>query len=293
MSPAEYEKFVASLYHAVQATERLTANLRTKAFETRKKIRNSYGVEREFDVYWEYEIAGHSCKTVIECKNYNSRITIEKIDALVGKIGDFDDAIVPIFATKTGYQSGAQAAAKHNNIELLVVRDQDISDWTDENGQPLIRVIPIEIHLDPAALIHDFVPELDGAWIKANTDIDTSQPVTLSGMNNELFIDDRKTEQQYSLHQLASYLNAPAGEHSGRFTKKMDFEDAYFVHPKYGRIKMLSYTVDYSTFPPITETVEIDFGDALVGVIEYLKRGEKKLVFRDKVVTRVLPAASR
>lgn len=292
MNPAEYEKFVASLYYAVEATEKLTENLRTIAFETRKKIRNSYGVEREFDVYWEYEIAGHGCKTVIECKNYNSRVTIEKIDALVGKLGDIDGAIDPVLATKTGYQSGARAAAEHNNVELLVVREQDISDWTDENGQPLIRRIPIEINFDPAALIHDFVPELDAAWIKDNTDIDTSQPVTLSGMNNELFIDDRTTEKQYSLHQLASYLDSPPGERCGRFTKKENFDDAYFVHPKYGRLKMLSYTVDYSTFPTITETIEIDFGDALVGVIEYLQRGEKKLVFKDKVVTRQLPAST-
>ena len=46
--------------------------------------------------------------------------------------------------------------------------------------------------------------------------------------------------------------------------------------------------MDYSTQPPLTQKIQIDGGAALEGVIEYLQRGEKKLVFKDKVVTRRL-----
>ena len=55
---------------------------------------------------------------------------------------------------------------------------------------------------------------------------------------------------------------------------------------------MRSFTIDYSTFPPMTERIEIDGAAALLGVIEYVQKGEKKLMFKDrdqeKIVTRKL-----
>ena len=239
MNAAEYEQFVAALYHAVTITERLTENLRTIKFDVRKKIRNKYGVEREFDVFWEYKLSGGIHRAVIECKNYQSRVAIDRIDALVGKLQDIEGHITPILATKTGFQSGAKLAAEHNHVELLIVREQDLSDWTDEEGNPLIRYVTIRMNFSTAADIHDFIPELDSTWVRSHTDIDTSHPLNLSGMNNELFIDDRNEGRYYSLHELASHLTAPSGKEYGRFKTREELCDAFFVHPKYGGLKML------------------------------------------------------
>ena len=232
MDFTEYEQFVAELQIAVFKADELTKNLRTLKFERNKKIGNKYGVKREFDVYWEYELDGRIYRTVIECKNYESPITVEKIDALTTKVCDIEAPLVPIFATKTGYQSGAKSAGKYHNIELLIAREQNISDWTDENGQPLIRIVRINGHYSGPANIHDFVPDLDADWIREHTDIDTSQPVNLSGMNNELMIEDEKNGEQYSVHDLASRLAAPPGQSYGRFTENKKFENGYFHPPE-------------------------------------------------------------
>lgn len=97
----EYEEFVASLQKALFESEQWT-ELRNIQIEQNKKIKDNFGILREFDLYWEYELAGITYKTVIECKDYASKVSIEKIDALLGKIRDIPD-LKPIFATKTGY----------------------------------------------------------------------------------------------------------------------------------------------------------------------------------------------
>ncbi|EHH0795760.1 restriction endonuclease, partial [Vibrio vulnificus] len=98
-SGREYEEFVASLQKALFESEQWT-KLRNIQIEQNKKIEDNFGISREFDLYWEYELAGITYKTVIECKDYASKVSIEKIDALLGKIRDIPD-LKPIFATKT------------------------------------------------------------------------------------------------------------------------------------------------------------------------------------------------
>ena len=284
----EYEAFVASLFHAVHTADDLTANFTTLKLERNKRIRNRYGALREFDVYWEYELDGVVKKTVIECKDYKSAIQIGKMDELVTKIGDIDEDLVPVFATKTRYQSGAKKAADHHEVELLIVREQNDSDWTAEDGMALIRHIHIDVTMCIPAHIHNYKFDIDGDWVKKHVSgIDTSTLVHLSAMNNEVFIEDG--EDRYSLQELAGRLS---GEGYGRVQETREFSNAFLVHPTHGRLKMRSFTIDYSTFPPMTEKIEIDGAAALLGVIEYVQKGEKKLVFKnrdqEKIVTRKL-----
>ena len=255
-----------------------------------KKWTNSYGVDRELDIFWEYQLDDVVHKTAIECKNYATRISIDRIDALVTKMKDIGDDITPIFATRTGYQSGAQSAAKHHKIELLIVREQNMDDWTDEHGQPLIRRVNLRINLSQPATIESYSLDLDGSWIRTNTDIDASNPPDLSGVNDEIFIDDEGGGERFSLRELEARLTPPSGCSHGSYTVKKEFEKAFIIHPVHGKFRILGHTISYTTYPPITTTREIDFGAALVGVIEHLQRREKNLIFKDGVVTRRLPS---
>ena len=101
-------------------TQNRSRNKRNIVVERRKKIIDRSGNTREFDLYWEYELAGVTYKTVIECKDYATPISLEKIDALIGKIHDIPD-LKPVFATKTGYQKGAKNKAESNGIELSLL----------------------------------------------------------------------------------------------------------------------------------------------------------------------------
>ena len=295
----EYEEFVASLYYAVQKADVLTTNLRTLQIEQRKRISNRYGTLREFDIYWEYELDDIVKKVVIECKNYKSTIDIGMIDALVTKLGDIDDDLTPLVATKTGYQSGAKMAADYHGIELLIVREQNDSDWTSPEGTALVRYISLEGVMSVPSQIHSIRFDADKEWVKIHRpDLNTSTLLRFSGLNSEIFIEDRDRKECYSLLELANRLHRPTGEKKdGKFKKTITFKDASIVHPKKEMLRILRLTVDYSTFPPLKQTMNIDFGAALLGVIEYVQRGKKKLLFKDRhlenIVTRNLDDEDR
>lgn len=277
----EYEIFVASLQQALLNAENITTQKNIKV-EVDKKITDNCGIDRQFDIYWEYELGGLTYKTVIECKDYASNVSVEKIDALIGKTRDIPD-LKAVFASKKGYQSGAKTKAEQNKIDLLIVREQNDTDWTDEDGTPLIKKVCINMHLVMPAHIHKFEPVLDGEWIKANTDIDTESPMSLSGLNNEIFIEDLIKDEKYSLHELASKLAPLDGKEYGVFEKTVKFEEAFLYHQDV-KLKLVGYKIEYSVSKPINEPIEIDFSKELVGVVEYLQKGTKKSIFRDGII---------
>lgn len=123
----EYEEFVSKIYSAILKSDNIV-NSKTIQIELKKKIKDKSGINREFDLYWEYELGGLVYKTIIECKDFNKKIPIEKIDSLIGKLEDLPD-LKAVFATKLGYQSGAEKKAISHNIELLIVREQNETDW--------------------------------------------------------------------------------------------------------------------------------------------------------------------
>ncbi|HPG36807.1 MAG TPA: restriction endonuclease, partial [bacterium] len=244
----EYEIFVASLYQAILNAEEITTQKNIKV-EIDKKIIDRCGIERQFDIYWEYEMGGITYKTAIECKDYTSNISVEKIDALIGKIHDLPD-LRAIFATKKGYQSGAKTKAEQNKIDLLIVREQNDLDWTDKDGNPLVKRISMKLNLRIPAVIYSFEPFIDGDWVKANTDLDTNSLVNIEGLNNEIFIDDIDNGERYSLHELSSKLSKSDEKEYGTFEKTEEFEEAYLYH-KDLKLKLKSYKLKYSLSKPM------------------------------------------
>jgi hypothetical protein len=273
----EYEEFVARLQKAIFDSEQYTSQ-KNILIQKNKKIFDKNGLEREFDIYWEYELGGFTYKTIIECKDYNSTISIEKIDALIGKIKDIPD-LKAIFATKLGYQSGARIKASQNNIDLIIVREQNDSDWADEYGNPLIKIVSISGTIYIPARINKFQPLFDGKWIKENTTIDATKPIQLRGLNNEIIIDDVDEKENYSLYELAEKLTSLENNKPGEYERVKKFSDAYLVFKEL-RLKLQSYRVFYQIPKPIESNIHIDLSQELLGVIEYLEKGIKKKIFR-------------
>ena len=277
----EYEQFVAGIQQALLNAENITTQKNIKV-EVDKKIIDNCRIQRQFDIYWEYEMGGFTYKTVIECKDYSSNVSIEKIDALIGKTRDIPD-LKPVFATKMGYQSGAKTKAEQNKIDLLIVREQNESDWTDQDGTPLIRKICINMHICMHAQIHKFDPMIDGEWVKENTSLDTSQPISLFGLNNEIFIEDITNNEKYSLHELSSRLAPLDNKEYGVFEKTEKFENAFIYHQDL-KFKLIGYKIEFSISKPINEPIEMDFSKELIGVIEYLQKGTKKSIFKNGII---------
>ena len=280
----DYEIFVQKLQQALLYSEPLTKQKNIE-IERNKKITDNSGIEREFDLYWEYELAGITYKTIIECKDYASEISIDRIDALIGKIHDIPD-LKPVFATKTGYQRGAKIKAEKNKIDLLIVREQRDDDWEDAEGNPLIREVNIKMHFEPSPRITKFSPHIDKDWTIKNTEINVDDPFHIAGMNNEIFIEDMKNNETYSLYDLAHRLDSISEDKYGELHYKESFEDAYLKYDKL-RLKMKSYEVTYIRSEPLIIPINIDFSKELMGVIEYLDTGLSTAIFMDKIIKKM------
>lgn len=85
------------------------------------KLKGNSGCEHQIDVYWEYEIAGILHRVAIECKNYNTKVTIGGVRAFYGVLKDLNN-VNGIMVSKQGYQKSALEFAAHYGISLKQLR---------------------------------------------------------------------------------------------------------------------------------------------------------------------------
>ena len=231
----EYELFVRDVQQILLNIE----GRETITVEQNKVLYDRIGNPRQFDVYWEFKIGGYLYKIVIECKDYSSSISIEKIDAFVSKISDIP-GLKGIFATKVGYQEGAQNKAKHHGIGLFIIRKPQNNDWTLDDGTPLVREIQIKGTLKLPCEIIQFIP------------IATKQPQNshFNAMEDEIFIieNDKKT----SLYDLK--MNLPTG--LDKIVEEEIFLENGFLEIQGEKLKIKGYRIQYQSFkdheqPPI------------------------------------------
>lgn len=272
----KYELFVQRLMQAILSSEN-EGGQKNIVVRHNENISDRFGIKRQFDVLWEYEQGGITYKTVIECKDYNQPVSIEKIDALLGKLADFP-AVRGIIATTKGYQSGAIEKAKNNGIELLCIREQNDSDWTDSDGTPLIKKVVSNITAIHSAEIIQCDRFLDKKYIEEKS-IDPQKINFSQTLNTDLYIDDLIRKETYSLYDLQQKI-ANKNDDYGEYEKEILFENAYIFN-KDIRVKLKKLKVKYRILPPTTTFFEIDFSQYITGVVEYLLQGKKKTILKD------------
>ncbi|EJB8466325.1 MULTISPECIES: restriction endonuclease [Acinetobacter calcoaceticus/baumannii complex] len=266
-----YEHFVQTLYQAILAAEFTGfGGQKNIKVETNKVLTGKNGIKREFDIYWEFTQGGFIYKNVIECKDYNSKIKIEKIDALESKLRDFPN-LVGIFATTKGYQSGAEQKARDCGIELLIVREQNDEDWTDKDGTPCLREINISMNaIFPASITNlDFKLPLNSKLPKTNE------------MNNQIVICNLESGDRYTAHDLQFRLLKDHEESDGEFEKEYLFKGKVILPD--AEFQILGYKVNYIIHKIAVSEINIDFSKKLKGVIEFLNQGRKAKVYDEFV----------
>lgn len=127
MNPnTEYEKFTQEIYQ-----ELINAHgINTVDVKHNVKIAGKSGQKHQIDVFWQYEINGVEHKVIIECKNYNSEISVGKVRDFFGVLTDLTDLtnVSGIIVTKVGYQKGAKKYAYYYNINLKELRSPNEKD---------------------------------------------------------------------------------------------------------------------------------------------------------------------
>lgn len=86
------------------------------------------GRMRQIDVSVRFNQGQSQYLVIVECKRSKRKISVDKVEALITKMRDVggDRALM---VTNTGYQAGAVAAARANNIDLRTLEEQ-VQDWT-------------------------------------------------------------------------------------------------------------------------------------------------------------------
>jgi hypothetical protein len=136
MNPnTEYEKFAQEIYQGLVDADAV----KTTDVKHNVKLVGKSGQAHQIDVYWEYEIAGVKHKVAIECKNYNSTVSVGKVRDFYGVLSDLNN-VAGIMVTTVGYQEGAKEFASHYGISLKELR---VPNW----GEAIIGEIQINLDI--------------------------------------------------------------------------------------------------------------------------------------------------
>ena len=111
----DHELLVKELYETILKNEKV----QTISVAHNVKIQGRSGAVHQFDVYWEFKIAGVLYRTCIECKHLSSRVKKSHVTDFASKIEDVGNAN-GVFVTTVGYQEGAIVFAQNKGIQLLL-----------------------------------------------------------------------------------------------------------------------------------------------------------------------------
>ncbi|HEI8004604.1 TPA: restriction endonuclease [Morganella morganii] len=279
----EYEEFVGAIQQSLINAEGMS-HLKNIKVEVNKKIKDRNGIERQFDVYWEFNLGGYDYRTVIECKDYSSTVTIDKIDAFIGKTQDIPGLRL-IYATKTGYQSGTQKKAEQHKIDLLIIREGVDEDWTAPDGTPLIKIINLNIVAISPPRITSFSPIIESSWLESQPGL-TAEEISNKFsrlLNNEVFISNEVSGIRFSLFDLANSLTDKVPDIKyGNGTYSEELNDSYLESAnKELRIKLRGYKLSYKYCEPEGVTSVIDYSEELLGIVQNYSSGDKQMIFKD------------
>ncbi len=273
-SGVPYELFVQKIQQAIIDSEPYAAQTNI-IVEHDKKLIDRCGIERQFDLYWEYELGGFVYKNIVECKDFENGVPIDKLDALIGKMHDFP-GIRPIIATRVKYQSGAIKKAIDNNIDIIIVRDEDIEkDWTSSDGTPLMRSINFQIHCVSRLKILSANMGIDKEWVEREH---ISPPSSTLFLPTEVFLE--KSGQPSITLQEYIEKNHNGGDSLGEeHIHKESFDDAFIVYSETLRLKLKGFEIKY-IFPKPLE-YRFTRSPEVTGVVEYLNQEKKKMIFNE------------
>lgn len=132
----QYEQLTQSIYQAILRNES-SNNIQV---EHNVDVIGRSGVAHQIDVLWRFKQAGIEHTVLIECKNYATRLTLEKVRNFFGVLHDVGNA-QGLIVTKTGYQSGAAEFANYYGIGLKILRKPTDLDWQGRMKDIHIKIV--------------------------------------------------------------------------------------------------------------------------------------------------------
>lgn len=132
--------------------EVLLATIHRKLAEGAHVTHNSHvvgrsGRRRQIDILISQTIGLYEARIVVECKRYERRVTIDKVEAFAAKLTDVG-ASQGVMISGSGFDDGAKAVATQGQITLLTYREATDLDWRQATGvSAWARIIATRIEL--------------------------------------------------------------------------------------------------------------------------------------------------
>lgn len=149
----------------------------------KNKVLQGKTTTHEIDVYWEFILGGIKYSTIIQAKDWTSRVPQGEMLKLKAILEDLPGQPRGIFVTKTGYQSGAIDVARANGIITYELREPIDSDW---EGRIKTIILNLTAYV-PNMKVNIVIDEL---WVKSEMDRLGLKKLesSISGMEDEIFI---------------------------------------------------------------------------------------------------------
>lgn len=259
----EYELFVQEIYRDLNSVDGLE-NVEIK----HDVIIPGTARDHQIDVYWAFTVGGVPYRVAVECKDYKRPVTAEKIEAFHTVLQDIG-GIKGIYATRTGFQSGAIKVAKVHGIELMEIRQPIDADWKGK-----IRYFNFTLkakfttNIRPCLLV-------DQEWLNQQTDYNLEN---FGAFPEETVIciydQDGMLSSKCTIGDIIRRI--PNDKVGLAFEYKEDFEDAYF---EYGdmKCKIKGIIIQYDVVTS-SEELHIDGAFSIKSIVKNIISGEKKLV---------------
>jgi hypothetical protein len=203
------------------------------------KIQNRSGRKREFDVLLRTTVNNYDFLIVIECKDYKTAVSVEKIEAFNSKCQRVKGISKKVFVAANGYQADAIDAAKDFDIELYHLNEIDkhkVIEWfpiKQLKGRYLLKQ-PYEILIDCPD--KDFAPEGEDELIVYF--YDNSDPILLTGLLwNKVVFEKQRYFKSILIYDFLKYNNF---DYQTIFPFKIDLSGVYLKGKKEKKIDILS-----------------------------------------------------
>lgn len=235
----EFEILVKSIYTEILEQESIE-NIEVRH---NTKIQGLTGQEHQIDIFWSFRIGGVLHRVAVECKDYARAVSVGKVRDFSAALDDIGN-ISGIFVTRRGFQSGAVQFASKKGISLKTVDDPTDDDIKEHGGVS-------SVHLRAHALTLGKVKEqirFDLDWIFSNTDLKQNDVIEISGLSNEIRIEEENGSLIGTMFDFTNQLPRTPID-SVNLEHEFKFDNAYIAAPtcKHPRLKIKSILFNYDT----------------------------------------------
>ena len=230
----------------------------------------------QIDVLWRFEIGGIRYLTLVQAKDWDSRIKKEHVLAFRGVLDDIPGQPRGVLITRNGFQSGARALAEAHGIGLYLLRRVLPKYTTTTLGY-------VEVKLDlPERVLRAtvFDPEVRTRFIFADPAMSARSPVSKRyDPHNVQLLGDDGTVLGSVQHVIKGFVDEmrTTGSLSGRFDR--DFPLPTYLKPSHSskRVHRLDrITAEIEIVPQPQPPVPLASSGLVDFILEDLRSGKRQ-----------------